>query len=190
MRLVVGMSGASGASLGYNMLKVLREMDDMEIHLIISESAKRTIHDEMGISVQDVEALADHVHPNSDIGALPASGSYVTDGMIVIPSSMKTISSIAHGYADNLITRAADVCMKENRKIVLVPREMPLSLLHLHNLTACAQYGCSIIPPMLTFYNQSLTVEDQIHHIIGKVLMQFGIPYKRFRAWDPESVNV
>lgn len=183
MRIVVGISGASGAVLGLRTLQALAEHPNMETHLVITDSAARTFRAELDMAVEDVHQYATHIHENWDIGALPASGSYVTDGMIIVPSSMKTISSVAHGYADTLISRAADVCIKENRKVVLVPREMPLSKLHLRNLCLCTEYGCSIIPPMLTFYNQSLTVEDQIQHIVGKILQQFGLTHDKFKPW-------
>lgn len=113
-----------------------------------------------------------------------SSGSYLTDGMIVAPCSMKTLAGIAHGYADNLLVRAADVCLKENRRVVLIPREMPLGLIHLRNLTAAAEAGCAIVPPMLTFYNRPGTVARQVDHVVGKALMQFGIVPACFHPWE------
>ena len=137
--------------------------------------------------IGDVCALADVVHSNKNMAASISSGSFKTDGMIVIPCSMKTVAGIAAGYTDNLLLRSADVCLKEGRKVVIVPREMPLSRLHLRNIKEAADYGCVVVPPMLTFYNGSNSVEKQMQHIIGKVLMQFGIDYKHFVAWKGEE---
>jgi len=131
-----------------------------------------------------VKKLADHVHDNRDLAASISSGSFRTDGMIIMPCSMKTVAGICCGFADNLLLRAADVCLKEGRKIVLVPREMPFSRIHLRNLKELADMGCGIVPPMLTFYNGSNSVEKQIQHVIGKVLMQFDIDYKKFVRWE------
>lgn len=183
MRIIVGISGASGAILGYAMLKALRSVSGCEVHLIVTDGAEKTFACETEITKADVCALADVVHSNQDMAASISSGSFKTDGMIVVPCSMKTVAGIASGYASNLLLRAADVCLKEGRKVVLVPREMPLSRLHLKNLETAAAWGCSIVPPMLTFYNNADTVEKQITHIVGKVLMQFGIDYKPFVPW-------
>ena len=173
MRLIVGISGASGVVMGYYMLKALRSVPDMEIHLIITDGAKKTFPLETEVSIHEVEALADVVH-----------SSHNTDGMIVIPCSMKTVAGIVSGYADNLLLRAVDVCLKEGRKVVIVPREMPMGRIHLRNIHEAADYGCVVVPPVLTFYNGADTIEKQINHIIGKILMQFGIDYKQFIAWD------
>lgn len=183
MRLIVGISGASGVILGYHMLKALRQIPHIETHAIITEGAALNFSCETNLPLDDVKSQADVVYDNTNLGAAVSSGSYKTDGMIVIPCSMKSLSGIANGYADNLLNRAADVCLKENRKLVIVPREMPLSRIHLKNMTTLAEYGVSIIPPLLTFYNNSNSVEKQVQHIIGKVLMQFGIDYKEFVPW-------
>ena len=160
----------------------------MEIHLVMTEGAKTTLQYESSITVEKMEALADIVHDNKNMAATISSGSYKTDGMIVVPCSMKSIAGMACGFADNLLLRAADVCLKENRKIVLVPREMPFSRIHLRNLTTLSEYGCSIIPPLLTFYNDSNSVEKQINHIVGKILMQFGFETKDFVSWTGRNM--
>lgn len=184
MRLIVGISGASGVIMGYYMLKALKQIPDMEVHLIITEGAAKTFGCETDLTLGEVVASADVVHSNKNMAASISSGSYKTDGMIIIPCSMKTVSGIASGFATNLLLRAADVCIKEGRKVIIVPREMPMSRIHLHNIKQAADYGCIIVPPLLTFYNGSNSVEKQIHHIIGKILMQFGVDYKEFVAWE------
>lgn len=187
MRLIIGISGASGVVLGYEMLKVLQQIPQMEVHLVVSEGAIKNFQCETSLQLEQVTALAQYNHSNKNLAASISSGSFRTDGMIVIPCSMKTVAGIAAGYADNLLLRAADVCLKEGRKVVLVPREMPLSRIHLRNLKEAADYGCVIVPLMLTFYNGADSVAKQMQHIIGKVLMQFGIDYKEFVAWQGEE---
>lgn len=184
MRLIVGISGASGVVLGYHMLKALKAYPECETHLVISEGAKVTFELETDLKIEDVEKLADVVHSNKNLAASVSSGSFKTDGMIVIPCSMKTLSGIATGYAENLLIRAVDVCLKENRKVVLVPREMPFGKLHIRNMKEASDLGCVMIPPLLTFYNNPQTIEEQINHIIGKILMQFGLDHKKFIAWE------
>ncbi len=183
MRIIVGVTGASGVEMSYFLLKALRSVENMEIFLILSEGARLTWELECGRPLTELCGMADDVLDNVDLAACISSGSFVTDGMIVMPCSMKTLAGIVSGYADNLINRAADVCMKEGRRIVLVPREMPLSRLHLRNLKEAADLGCAIVPPVLTFYNGAETMEDQINHVVGKVLMQFGIVFDRFKPW-------
>jgi 4-hydroxy-3-polyprenylbenzoate decarboxylase len=184
MRIIVGVSGASGSILAEYLLRALQHYPDVETHLVMSKGALRTLDLESSLSKEEFLALAHKVHPIGDIAANIASGSFITAGMVVIPCSMKTLSGIVHGYSDNLLLRAADVCMKERRKLVLVTREMPLSSLHLENMLKASQYGAMIMPPMLTFYNHPHTVEDLIHHLTGKILMQFGLDYPQFRAWQ------
>ena len=183
MRLILGISGASGAVMGYEILKALRAAD-VETHLVVTEAAAKTLACETALKAEDLKGLADAFYDPRDMAARIASGSFVTDGMIVVPCSMKTLAGIVSGYADNLLLRAADVCLKEGRKLVLVPRETPLSLVHLRNLKAAAEAGCAIVPPMLTFYGDADTVEKQIAHIVGKVLGQFGIPYEGGMHWN------
>lgn len=183
MRIIVGVTGASGVIMSYYLLQALREYPDCEIHLIASRAAQVTWQYETDKPFTAMTSLADTVYEEDELTARIASGTFVTDGMIVLPCSMKTLAGIVCGYAENLLLRAADVCLKENRRVVLCPREMPLGKIHLHNMEQAAQYGCTIIPPMLTFYNGLLTVEEQIHHIIGKILLQFGIPYGKMKVW-------
>ncbi len=184
MRIIVGISGATGVVMGYKLLEILNRIPNCEIHLVVSEGAIKNFELETNISIDDVIALAHFNHSNKNLAAAISSGSFKTDGMIVLPCSMKSLSGIANGYADNLLVRAVDVCLKENRKVVLAPREMPLSKIHLRNMSTAADLGCSIIPPMLTFYNKPNDLNDQVTHVIGKILMQFGIDIKEFKAWE------
>lgn len=184
MRIIVGISGASGVIMGYRIILALKRIPDCEIHLVISQGGIRNFQLETDLDIEEVQNLADYYYKDDNLAAVISSGSFVTDGMIVIPCSMKTLSAISTGYAANLVTRAADVCLKENRKVILVPREMPLSKVHINNMAAAANLGCTIIPPMLTFYNQPQSLEDQMDHIIGKILMQLGVSYDRFSPWQ------
>lgn len=184
MRLIVGISGASGVIMGRRLLETLRASADAEIHLIVTEAAERTWALECDKPIRELYDLADVVYDNHDLAAAVASGSFRTDGMIILPCSMKTLAAVANGFAENLLLRAADVCLKEGRRLVLCPREMPLGRIHLRNLTLAAEAGAAIVPPMLTFYNRPTTVDEQIDHVIGKVLLQFGIVPDNFRAWE------
>lgn len=183
-RIIVGISGASGVQLGIAVLRALREHGGIETHLVMSDGAKAILSLECEETLAQVEALADVVHDNSNLAATISSGSFRTDGMIVAPCSMKSLSAIANAYDDDLLVRAADVCRKEGRKVVLVPREMPLNQAHLRNLLRAAEDGYVICPPMLTFYNGCTTTDEQVDHVVGKVLMQFDIEYDRFRPWE------
>lgn len=183
-RIIVGISGASGVLMGYELLKALRAHPEVETHLVLSSGAKLNFSLETDLSPETVCALADFVYDEHDLAALISSGSFVTEGMIVIPCSMKTLAAIASGYSDNLLVRAADVCLKEGRKVVLVPRETPLSKIHLRNLQTAADAGCAIVPPMLTFYNGADSLQKQMDHIISKVLLQFRLQSDRFVPWD------
>lgn len=186
-RLVVGMSGASGAPLTRRLLEQLRGQPGWETHLVISASAARTIELELGCAVAEVARLADVTHDEGDIGASIASGTFRTAGMVVIPCSMKSLAGIACGYTDNLLLRAADVTLKEQRKLVLVARETPLSRIHLDNMARLAELGVRILPPMLTFYHQPRGIDDMVDHIVGKVLAEFGIEGQNFRRWKEDS---
>lgn len=187
-RLVVGISGASGAELGVALLRALREIGQFETHLVISGGAERTIAGETAYSLEEIRALADVNHDFYDIGASIASGSFRTAGMIIMPCSMKTLAGIACGYADNLELRAADVTLKEGRKLVLAVRETPLSRIHLRNMLTLAEMGAVILPPMMTFYSGPQTVDDMVRHTVGKVLDQFGVDCPGFRRWKGEAV--
>ena len=184
MRLIVGVTGASGVEMSFYLLRLMKNIPDVEIHLVMTEGAKKTWKLETDKNIEDLLSLADHVHDEKNLAASISSGSFITDGMIIMPCSMKTLAGIVSGYAENLVLRAADVCLKEGRKLVIVPREMPLGKIHLRNMSEAADLGCVIVPPVLTFYNSPGSVEDMIVHIIGKVLMQFGINIKEFNAWE------
>lgn len=183
MRIIVAVTGATGVQMSEILLRALRYQKDCEIHLIVSEGARLTWNLECDREITMLYSLADYVYREEDLAAIIASGSFVTNGMIILPCSMKTLSGIVSGYAENLIQRAADVCLKEGRKVVLVPREMPLGKVHLKNLKKAAAIGCAIVPPMLTFYNGAKTLEEQVDHVIGKVLLQFQLEYEKFVPW-------
>lgn len=182
MRIIVGVSGASGVEMSLTLLKALHHAG-CEIFLVLSKAAGLTWSLETVTPIEELFRFADHVYEEDDMSAAIASGSCVTDGMIVMPCSMKTLAGIVSGYAENLLLRAADVCLKENRRLVLVPREMPLGQIHLRNMLSASELGCTIIPPMLTFYNGADSLQEQIDHITGKVLLQFGITPENFRPW-------
>lgn len=183
-RIIVGMSGASGAVLGIETLRALRALDDVESHLVMTLGAMRMVEEETDTSLDEVRALADVVYDDRDMGAFISSGSFRTDGMVVVPCSMKTLAGIAHGYDANLLVRAADVCLKENRRVVLVPREMPYGRTHLRNMLLASESGCCICPPVLTFYNHPQSLHDQVVHVVGKALMQLGLEVRNFKAWQ------
>lgn len=184
MRLIVGMTGATGAPLGVSLLQVLREMPEVETHLVLSKWAKTTIELETPYSVREVSALADYCHNPVDQAATISSGSFHTNGMIIIPCSMKTLAGIRAGYAEGLVGRAADVVLKEGRKLVLVPREMPLSTIHLENMLALSRMGVAMVPPMPAFYNHPQTIDDITQHIVARVLDQFGLEHPNARRWQ------
>jgi 4-hydroxy-3-polyprenylbenzoate decarboxylase len=184
MRLVVAMTGATGALLGIRLLERLREMAGTETHLVLSPWARSTIRWETGRQARDIAELADHSYPPGDQGAPIASGSFRTDGMVIIPCSMKTLAGLRTGYADGLICRAADVTLKERRKLVLVPREAPLSEIHLENMLGLARMGAVILPPMPAFYNHPASVDDIVEHVVARVLDQFGLPSPGAARWE------
>jgi len=188
-RLVIGMSGASGAILGINMLEILKEYPEWESHLVISRGAELTIADETNYTIEQVKNLADKVYDIYDIGDSIASGTFKTEGMVIIPCSMKTVAGVATGYSDNLLLRAADVTLKEGRKLILIARESPLSLIHLRNMIACAEAGAMILPPMITYYNKPLSIEDMNRHIVAKILDKFDIEVKGFKRWGENIKN-
>ncbi|HIG66286.1 MAG TPA: UbiX family flavin prenyltransferase [Porticoccaceae bacterium] len=183
-RLVIGMSGSSGVIYGIRMLEVLAKDPEVETHLILSQAAKMNIGIETEWSVADVEALADEVHNNKNIGASIASGSYKTAGMIVVPCSMKTLSGIANSYAENLIIRAADVMLKERRQLVIVPRESPLHTGHCELMLKASQIGAIICPPSPAFYTSPKTVDDIINHSVARVLDLFDIESDSLQRWQ------
>lgn len=183
MRVIVGMAGASGAIIGIRLLEALRAHPECETHLVISDGATRTIRAETDYSLEQVLGLAHVVHDIRDVGASIASGSFRTAGMVVAPCSMKTLAGVVSGYSDNLLLRAADVCIKERRPLILVPRESPLSPIHLENMLKANQYGCTILPPVPAFYNKPHTVDDVVDHFVGKILGYLGIEHATFRPW-------
>ena len=185
MRLIVGISGASGVRIAIKLLQQLKALD-VETHLVITHGAELTVRHETNFDPFSIRQLADKFYGVDDIDAAIASGSFAHDGMIIVPCSMKTVAGIAVGYADNLLLRAADICLKEHRRLVIVPREIPLSRIHLRNLKELADNGAIILPPMLTFYNVPSTIEEQIDHIVGKILMQFGLP-PLTPPWNPSE---
>ena len=182
-RLIVALSGASGAILGVRFLQALSAYRDWESHLILSKAAETTLVEETGLHPEEASQMADHSYSIENMGAAIASGTYKTEGMVIIPCSMKTAAGICCGYSDNLLLRAADVCLKERRKLVLVARETPLSEVHLRNMYELSKMGAILLPPMLTFYNHPNTIDDMIHHIIGKTLDCFGLELQNFRRW-------
>jgi len=188
-RLVVGISGASGAEIGIQLLQAMQHLPAWETHLVISEGARRTIALETAYTLDQVQALASHCHPLRDVGASIASGTFKTEGMVVVPCSMKTVAGIAHGYSQNLLLRAADVVIKERRKLVLVARESPLSTIHLNNMLLLANAGIVILPPVLTYYHRPATIQEMTAHIVGKILDVFGIEFAEFKRWDPGAAS-
>ena len=184
MRILVGISGASGVVYGVRLLETLAEIDDVETHLVTTRSAELTLNVETDYGLDYVRELADTVHGVEDMGATISSGSFRTDGMIVVPCSIKTLSGIVNSYSDNLLTRAADVTLKERRRLVLVVREAPLHLGHLRLLVRAAELGATIFPPTPAFYNRPGSLDDVLDQTVGRVLDQIGIDTHRFRRWE------
>jgi len=182
MRLVVGMSGASGAIYGLRLLEVLSKLD-IETHLVMSDAAKRTIVYETDRRIEQVKELATHVHELADVGACISSGSFRHDGMVIAPCSIKTLSALAHSFNTNLLIRAADVTLKERRKLVLMVRETPLHLGHLRLMVQVTETGAVLVPPLPAFYHRPKTLDDVINQSVNKVLDQFGIECELFNRW-------
>jgi len=182
-RMIVGITGASGSILGIRMLERLKSFD-VETHLIISAWGARTLEHETTWTVEEVRRLADAVHKPGDLGATISSGSFRTYGMAIAPCSMKTLAAIAHGYTEDLIARAADVVLKERRRLVLLARESPLSEIHLENMLRLARMGVSIVPPVPAFYNRPKTLDEAVDHIVARALDQFDLVDDDARRWD------
>lgn len=174
-RLVIGITGATGALYAVRMLRALKGVDDVESHLVISSSGVLNIKHELDISRHEVQALADHVHSIRDVGATLASGAFQTAGMVVVPCSMRTLAAVAHGLSDNLITRAADVTLKERRRLVMMVRETPFNLAHLRNMTAITEMGGIVFPPLPAFYHRPTSIEQMVDHTVARVLELFDI---------------
>lgn len=183
-RLVVAITGASGALYGVRLLHWLREAGGIETHLMISEAGALSLHHELGITRKDIEPLADAVHAVRDVGACVASGSFQSEGMIIAPCSMKTLASVAHGLCDNLISRAADVMLKERRRLVLMVRETPFNLAHLRNMTAVTEMGGVIFPPLPALYQKPADITEMVDHTVGRVLDMFGIEQSLAPQWQ------
>ena len=182
-RIVVALTGATGATYGVQLLKRLHATPGIESHLIISDAATLTLHQELDLQRRDVEALAHVVHRNRDIGASIASGSYQVDAMVVAPCSMKTLAAVAHGFSDNLVTRAADVILKERRRLVLMVRETPFNLAHLRNMTSVTEMGGIIFPPLPSFYHRPATIADMVEHTVDRVMDLLGIENNQAARW-------
>jgi len=182
LRLIVAITGASGIIYGKRLLEVLQEKR-VETHLIVSKAAEKVIEHELEMTKKDLERLASHVYCVDDLSAPFMSGSFQTDGMIIIPCTMKTLAGIASGYSDNLILRAADVTLKERRKLIVVPRETPLSIVHLRNLLEVAKLGVFVVPAMPAYYHKPKRIDDLVDFVVGKVLDCLGLEHKLFKRW-------
>jgi 4-hydroxy-3-polyprenylbenzoate decarboxylase len=182
-RLIVAITGASGALYGVRLLEQLRATDGVETHLMISDAAALNLHHELDIRRKDIEALADQVHSVRDIGACIASGSFRSDGMVIAPCSMKTLASVAHGMCDNLITRAADVMLKERRRLVLMVRETPFNLAHLRNMTAVTEMGGIIFPPLPALYQKPDSIAQMVDHTVARVLDMLDVSHDLAPQW-------
>ncbi len=182
MRLVVAVTGASGVTYGKRLLQVLKTKK-IETHLIVSNAAEKVIEHELGLSKKDFTKLADHVYGTSDLTSPLMSGSFKTDGMIIIPCTMKTLSGIVHGFADNLILRAADVTLKEKRRLIVVPRETPLSTIHLRNMLTAAELGIHVVPAMPAFYHKPKNIDDLVDFVVGRALDSLEIEHDLFKRY-------
>ena len=182
-RFVVAITGATGAVYGVRLLQRLGACPGVETHLVVSDAATLTLHQEVGLQKRDVEALAHVVHRNREIGASIASGSFQTDGMVIAPCSMKTLAAVAHGLSDNLITRAADVILKERRRLVLMVRETPFNLAHLRNMTAVTEMGGIVFPPLPSFYNLPASIDEMVDHTVARVMDLLGVDNSLAPRW-------
>ncbi|PQO91429.1 3-octaprenyl-4-hydroxybenzoate carboxy-lyase [Massilia phosphatilytica] len=182
-RIVVAITGATGAIYGVQLLRRLAAIPGVETHLVISDAATLTLHQEVGLQRRDVEALAHVVHRNREIGASIASGSFQTDGMVIAPCSMKTLAAVAHGLSDNLIARAADVVLKERRRLILMVRETPFNLAHLRNMTAVTEMGGIVFPPLPSFYHRPATIDEMVDHTVARVMDLLGVTNDLAPRW-------
>lgn len=183
-RLIIGISGASGAPLAIQLLKKLqRDFPDIERHVVVSSGGEMTLRQECGMGMEQLDSLCHKLYHNHQIGAAIASGSFGSKGMVIVPCSMKTAAGIVSGYSENLLLRAADVCLKENRRLILVPRETPLSAIHLRNLYELSQMNTVILPPMLTYYHNPKTLQDCETHLVNRILSQLGLSHDGY-VWE------
>lgn len=182
-RIVVAISGASGAVYGVRLLQLLRDLTGVQTHLTVSEAGWLNLQQELDLPRSEVEALADKVYPVHDVGAALASGSFQCDGMVVAPCSMRTLAAVAHGLSDNLITRAADVMLKERRRLILMVRETPLNLAHLRNMTSVTEMGGIIFPPLPAFYHKPQSIAEMVDHTVSRVIDLLGLPQASSPRW-------
>ncbi|WP_296448378.1 UbiX family flavin prenyltransferase [Rhodoferax sp. UBA5149] len=182
-RIVVAISGASGAVYGVRLLQALADLGHVQTHLTVSSAGLLNLQQELDMSRAQVEALADVVHPVFNVGAVIASGSFQCDGMVVAPCSMRTLAAVAHGLSDNLITRAADVMLKERRRLILMVRETPLNLAHLRNMTSVTEMGGIIFPPLPSFYHRPQTIAEMVDHTVSRVIDLLGLPQVHAPRW-------
>lgn len=185
MKVIVGISGGSGSIYAVALLKILREFN-IETHLVVSTMGEYVTNHECGIDLQELKGLATYFHDNKDLGASIASGSFKTDAMVIVPCSMKTVSSVANGFSDNLLSRAADVIIKENRKLIVVPRETPLSQIHLENMLKLSKLGVTVMPPSPAFYSHPQDIGDIVSGIVARILDHLGIEHDLIERWDGE----
>jgi polyprenyl P-hydroxybenzoate/phenylacrylic acid decarboxylase-like protein len=189
-RLIIGVSGSSAPQLAWAVLGALQHNETVETHLVLTKGAEKTIDLEMGFTRDHFEAVADVTYDPSDMGAAVSSGSFRTMGMVVVPCSMKTLAAVATGVSGDLVARAADVCLKERRKLVLVTRETPLNLIHIRNMETATLAGATILPPVPAFYHAPESIDDLLAQTAGKILDQFAIEHTLFRRWDGVSSTV
>ena len=183
-RLIVAMTGATGSIYGLRILEVLRAQGGWETHLVVSDAGMLNAWQEYKLARKDITRLADVVHNVRDVGASISSGSFITAGMVIAPCSMKTLAAVAHGFSDNLISRAADVILKERRRLVLITREAPLNLAHIRNMAAVTEMGGVVFPPVPAFYSQAKTIDDLVTHTVGRVLDLFGVRHEGIKRWQ------
>ncbi len=183
-RLIVGITGATGAIYGLRLLEVIRDTPDFESHLVMTDAGALNLWHELKMRRKDLEKLATEAYHPKDIGAAIASGSFITEGMVIAPCSMKTLAAVAHAYTDDLVSRAADVILKERRRLVLVPRETPLNLAHLRNMTAVTEMGGIVMPPVPAFYAMPKSIDDVVAHTVARVLDLFGAHSAKLARWQ------
>ena len=183
-RLIVALTGATGSIYGLRILETLRRQGGWETHLIVSDAGMLNAWQEYKLARKDITKLADVVHNVRDVGASISSGSFITAGMVVAPCSMKTLAAVANGFSDNLISRAADVILKERRRLVLITREAPLNLAHIRNMASVTEMGGVIFPPVPAFYSGAKTIDDLVNHTVGRVLDLFGVAHDNIRRWQ------
>jgi polyprenyl P-hydroxybenzoate/phenylacrylic acid decarboxylase-like protein len=183
-RLIVAMTGATGSIYGLRILERLRAMGGWETHLVVSDAGMLNAWQEYQLARKDITKLADVVHNVRDVGASISSGSFITAGMVIAPCSMKTLAAVANGFSDNLISRAADVILKERRRLVLITREAPLNLAHIRNMEAVTEMGGVIFPPVPAFYSRAKTIDDLVNHTVGRVLDLFDVEHESIKRWQ------